>query len=400
MEHAETFAENKLMQYLHEIRETSAGRYSIHFRISRLKPYNRKHSQPEELKNNLTIALGNIGANVFTLGNGDLICIISDVSMINLERIVSRFKKTLAHDPLLQSGMDTEEFYQVYDLGRENREFCEMLAEIAREYRQSPAGYKIMQDDDQLLAYEFTMEDGIDAKTLALIQNVVKHADASNLLRRQPICWIETDMIPHPMHYQYSLSLQVLQDVLHISESMKGNIWTFKQLTAFLDKMMLNLTKDIFAQKSVSSVFLNINLRTLATPFFKDFIHEFRRKKDMTLEIDILDMIAHPDALSHAQELAQRIGFKLCINGINRLNFHYIDPKSFERGHLVKVSAAFKNSEYAASMTNWLKDVNPTRIILHHCDDATEIQSGIEMNINYFQGRGVDALLRKHPPAR
>lgn len=400
MEHADTFAENKLMQYLHEIRNTSAGRYSIHFRISRLKPYNRKHSQPEELKNNLKIALGNIGANVFTLGNGDLICIISDVSMINLERIVSRFKKTLAHDPLLQSGMDTEEFYQVYDLGRENREFCEMLAEIAREYRQYPTGFNMTPDDEQLLVCEFTMEDGIDAKTLALIQNVVKHADASNLLRRQAICWIEGDMIPHPMHYQYSLSLQVLQDVLHISESMTGNIWTFKQLTAFLDKMMLNLTKDIFAQKSVSSVFLNMNLRTLATPFFKEFIQGFRRKKDMTLEIDILDIIAHPEALSHAQELAQKIGFKLCINGINRSNFHYINPKSFEDDQLVKVSAPFKNNERNALMSDWIKAVNPIRVILHHCDEGLDIQLGIDMGMNYFQGHGVDALLRKHPPTR
>lgn len=395
MEHINTVGieKRKLIQYLNEIQYNMAGRFGIHFSVSKLRPYNRGSEQLNNIRNNLQEALGYLGVEIFILANSDVICIVGDVSMINLERMILKFKKTLSYDPLLQMGMNVESFYRIYNLGTEAHDFRKLIHEIG--HKNPLDRIAIDAQDSPLAIPELNIKSGIDTRTFAAIENIFKNADASNFLRRQAIVWVDPDMSLHPMHYQYFLSMQVLQESLNIKESMAGNVWVFKQLSTFFDKMMLNLAKDIINQRSASSIFLNINLRTFATPFFGEYIAKFHKRKELTFEIDILDVMAHFDAFLYAGEFLKQYGFSLCINGFNKSNFHLITPKGIAP-YFVKFSVASPLDPHikAPALVKWLGELNPEKIIFHHCDTIEFVQNGMQYGVNFFQGRGIDGMMK------
>ena len=385
-----------LLDYLESIKHSLGGRYGVYFNISKLSPYNQTSDHLKNIKMNLRSALGYMGtaADIFALKNNDYIFIVNDISIISLERIILRFKKTFLGDPFLREGMAVESFYRIYDLGKEGHEFYKLVEFIGEEIREDLL--IIDSYDSTTTLSTLNIKEGIDTKTLTLIQNILKQANATNYVRRQPICWIDADLIPHPLHYQYFLSVQLLQEVLKLKEKLADNIWLFKHLTALFDKMMLNLTKDLITQKTAPSLFLNISLRTIGTPLFYDYINKFYQQKELTIELDVLDILAHYDAYLFACEFAQKYNYKICINGINLLNYHIINLDLVEK-NWVKLSSAIlmDNLTNNSELKNWIDKINPEKIILHHCGSKSIIEEGLKYKIHLFQGFAIDAILKE-----
>lgn len=374
-----------------------ANFHAVHFHLSRLKTNSTTLKYLPQIKLDLSHLMSEIGAQLFPLPNDDMVFVVREISAINLERMIIRFKKTLDHDPRFKTNILAGDFYQLYDLQSESRLFTrdmDALVDIltaAEKNEDSDIHVDAAQGEPVII-------EGIDVKTLNVIQTVLRQADASSFLRRQAICWIDGDKQPKPMFYQYYLSVQTMQEVLKITDAITGNIWLFKQLTTVLDRQMLGLLEEVLSKLGKGgNLHFNLNLRTFVTDNFREFVHQMSGKREITLEIDVLDIIAHSDVYSFAVDFLQEHGHKTCINGINPHNYYLLNPKNLV-AHKLKISSSssfMDGNDITPDFIDWIKAADPIRIIMHHCDSMEVIDAGIKNGVRLFQGREVDSILRK-----
>lgn len=385
-------AEKSLNKILEEIKPRSANYCALHFQCSKLMEYNRQKKQIETLVSEANKIFAGLNGIVYKLINDDILCIIENKSVIMVERAISQFKRLFLNDPLITNNNKREVFMINYDLGFQWRDFCIKISEIQDNPMYSGGKSGTLHGESSPIII-----DGIKLETLNMIENVLKKSDASNYIRRQSIHWYDGKGNPNLHSQHFYFSLPDLQTNLKISESLSGNTWLFRQITIYLDRQMIRVLPTIIQQKCNGSLHVNLNLRSLVTSYFQEFIHNYKnygKDKTLTLCFDLVDIIAHTDALSYGLNLLKDQGIKTCINNIN--------PLQMELLNLEKIPVDFYKINNSDLFQNRIEDVkriisanDPKKFILHRADDEKTIRSGISAGISYFQGRGMDKLRSK-----
>lgn len=374
------------------IKPRAASFCALHFYTSKFMEYNRQPKQLEKMVKDAATAFASLNGIVFQLKNDDILCIAENKSIIMVERAISIFRRLLPTDPLITSTNTRDMFLLNYDLGFQWRDFCINVTEI----EDNPA-YSIKAKNGQSDISSPLIIDGIGIQTLSMIENILKQSDASNYIRRQSIHWYDGKENPKPLSQHFYFSLPDLQNALKISESLSGNTWLFRQITIYLDRQMIKVLPTIIQQKSSGSLNINLNLRSLVTSHFQNFLQNFKtysQGKSLTICFDLVDAIAHADVLQYGITLLNENNIKTCINNINPVQMGFIKLKEIPVDQFkINNSDLFQNRLDEVKMM--IKEIGGEKFTLHRADDEKNIQSGLSVGITHFQGRGIDKLRSK-----
>lgn len=396
LEPDQSFARTKkapsLKETLEFIKPRAANYCALHFYTSRLMEYNRQSDKIQQFVKEVTAAFASLNGIVFRLKNDDILCIAENKSIIMVERSISQFKRTIPNDPLIINTNKRDMFLINYDLGFQWRDFCISISDIEDNPTHAPKS-----NNGELNENSPLIIDGIKLETLTMMENILKQSDASSFIRRQSIHWYDGKGNPNLLSQHFYFSLPDIQNSLKISESLSGNTWLFRQITIYLDRQMIKVLPTIIQQKSNGSLHINLNLRSLVTSHFQNFLQNFKNyssKKSLTICFDIVDAVAHADVLLYGIKLLNDNGIKTCINNINPIQMNFTNLKNIPVDYFkVNNSDLFQNR--LDEMKAMIAALDPAKFILHRADDEKTIKSGISAGITLFQGRGMDKLRAK-----
>ena len=236
---------------------------------------------------------------------------------------------------------------------------------------------------------------------LARITKALANTDFSNMIRRQFVCVVLDDIAPSPMFEEVFVSIADLGETIMPNVSLTATPWLFQDLTETLDKRVLITVSRHDDGAFYRDFSLNLNVSSILSDDFRPFDESIREsmKASIVLELQPTDIFSDFSMYVKARDFAQRLGYKICIDGVNARNLPYIDREKLA-ADFVKLTwqpdlpDALAQNE---SLKEDLQAVGSNRTILCRVDDEKALNFAKELNITLLQGHYIQHLLNNAP---
>jgi hypothetical protein len=227
----------------------------------------------------------------------------------------------------------------------------------------------------------------------------LESADLSRVMRRQPICAAVPNMMVRRVFDEFYVNIGHLRQLLSANVDLTSNRWLFKYLTQVLDVRMLDMISRNAARFVDRPISINLNVETLLSDSFTKFDAAIKpsMKVSIVIEIQIADVFNDMAAFMVAKEMVQKLGYRVCLDGLTSLSFTQIDRErlGFDLAKLywnADLESDLKSRENK-QLSEAVKSCGPNRVILCRCDDRRAVDYGQALGISLFQGRFLDRII-------
>ena len=206
---------------------------------------------------------------------------------------------------------------------------------------------------------------------------------------------------PQPVFKELYISIGDLATTMMPDGNLASNRWLSQHLTQTLDQRMLKLLARADDSDLFSSFSVNLNVSTLLLRDFIEFDSSLRAGSRGTIVIELqpLDIFADYARFMFARDFVREKGYRLCLDGVTDNFIDFIDQQKMGFDLIKLVSspelAAEGNRARRDQVAVLVKEMGKSRVILSRCDTPAAVRNGQEMGIAMFQGRYIDAMLRK-----
>lgn len=236
---------------------------------------------------------------------------------------------------------------------------------------------------------------------LARITKALVNTDFSNMIRRQFVCVVLENIAPSPMFEEVFVSIADLGETIMPNVSLTATPWLFQDLTETLDKRVLTTVSRHDDGAFYRDFSLNLNVSSILSDDFRSFDESIREnmKASIVLELQPTDIFSDFSMYVKARDFAQKLGYKICIDGVNAQNLPYIDREKLA-ADFVKLTwqpdlpATLVQNE---SLKEDLQAIGSNRTILCRVDDEKAVNFAKELNITLLQGHYIQHLLNNAP---
>jgi len=159
---------------------------------------------------------------------------------------------------------------------------------------------------------------------------------------------------------------------------------------------MISRATGRYLEKPIS---LNLNVDTLLSDAFRNFNTAIKpaSKVSIVIEIQLEDVFGDMAAFMAARDMAQKMGYRICLDGLTPLTFTQIDRNKLGVD-LMKLlwhpdMDADLNSIENRELEISVAKCGANRVILCRCDNRQAIDYGQALGISLFQGRFLDQLI-------
>lgn len=405
--------EAKLMEALSALSDPF-GWQAVHFHLSDLLEQYQSEYQIKIAVNLIHDLLKTHDGGIFLLSDNSIMVLTSGMEKPLLSKLVFQLRYLYLDDPLayFEDGQENPAFCTVYDLSRswqELLEFCSrrMAVAVRRPAAQPSHGPRLSSPEPEPEPAAPRAETGdasrrsagLSAIRLANIERDLQHADIARVIRRQPVCAVTAAMQVRPVFSELYIHIAHLRQMLKVDADFLSNRWLFKYLTTALDERMIDLIRRNPGDFADSPVSLNLNVETLLSSKFAEFNASIKPafKVSMVIEVPVVDVFADMAAFFYAKNEAQKMGYRVCLDGLTTDSFININREKLGLD-LIKVqwNADAKSDITTDENQKLLEAVKVTgsnRIILCRCDNRQAVEYGHALGISLFQGRYLDGLL-------
>lgn len=399
-------AEVKLIELLNLIRDP-VGWQAIHFHLNNLLDQYKSEYQFKIAVNLIYDMLKGYEGGIYQMVDNSVIVVCNEIDKSVLSKLVFQLRYLYMDDPLsyLDSGEENKDFCNTYDLRQQWQEFMDMCnRRMAILVRKNSAPEKFERNaanvvNDNLGNSSGTIKSGFSLARFADVEHDLERADIQRVLRRQPICAVSPVMTARKVFDEMYIHISHLRKLLRSDFDFLSNRWLFKYLTQLLDARMLELVCNNVTRYTESPVSLNLNVETLISSRFAEFDKNLKpsAKVAIVIEIPVMDVFADINAFHMARREVQRLGYRICLDGVSTESFLMIDRERLGVD-LVKIQW---NADIESDLTSKEnKDVikavgsfGSNRVILCRCDNKEAVQYGHALGISLFQGRYIDSLV-------
>ena len=236
---------------------------------------------------------------------------------------------------------------------------------------------------------------------LARITKALANTDFSNMIRRQFVCVVLENIAPSPMFEEVFVSIADLGETIMPNVSLTATPWLFQDLTETLDKRVLTTVSRHDDGAFYRDFSLNLNVSSILSDDFKSFDEGIREnmKASIVLELQPTDIFSDFSMYVTARDFARKLGYKICIDGVNVRNLPYIDREKLG-ADFVKLMWQPDLSDVLAqdeALKEKLSDIGSNRTILCRVDDEKALNFAKELNITLLQGHYIQHLLNNAP---
>lgn len=406
-------AEVKLVQTLAELKEAPEGWSGVEFAFALLLEQYRNDYQIKIALNMLKDVLRNEDVTVFLCADRTTLLLCNDTSRQLIEKAIFQLRYLFMDDPLAYTpdGEENPEFCRIYPLGEEFDAFAAaargkmlgsgqrsqtVVAPAAPAVR--PQGESLLKQVTRQIAHASPLK-FFTASSLAGVERDLAHADLSTVVRRQPVCAAIPDMMVRRVFDELYINIAHLRQVLHVDADLLSNRWLFKYLTELLDQRMLRMLRHDPMRYLESPVSMNLNVRTLMSDAFLEF-DEFVKpsvKVSVVIEVQVADVFEDMRAFNLARETVQKLGYRICLDGLSDLSFVQVDRErlGFDLIKLQWNADIPGDVQHGANRKVYetVRAAGPNRVILTRCDNRKAVDYGQTMGVSLFQGRYLDKLM-------
>ncbi len=415
-------AEVKLLETVSNLEAESSHWKAIHFYFSELMEHYRSEYQIKIAVNLVNDLLKSSQGGIFVLSNSDMVVIARGITKNVVEKLIFQLRYLFMDDPLAydSEGAENPDFSEIYDLGDQWSTFFDLCKKrLTATRRRDPATesaggrpkpartaeVKPGKDDKGANVPVSILNDaakGGKLLTPAKLVNVerdLSNADLSVVLRRQPVCAAVPSMMIRRVFDELYINITHLKQFLKVDADLLSNRWLFKYLTQLLDDRMIDMLRRSPARFFELPISLNLNVETLLSNRFAEFDAAIKpaTKISIVIEIQVADVFTDMGAFLAAKDYVQKLGYRVCLDGLSTLSFTQIDRErlGFDLAKLqwnADIESDLKSKENR-KVADAIKMCGPNRIILCRCDSRAALDYGQALGISLFQGRFLDSIM-------
>jgi EAL domain-containing protein (putative c-di-GMP-specific phosphodiesterase class I) len=393
-------AEQKLVDTVGGISHEAASWRAITFAFDQLLEQYRSEYQIQIAVNLLNDLLITLQGGVFVCFDRVIVLVCRHILKSQLDKAIFQLRYLFLDDPLAYDagGNENPAFCRIYDLGIEYAEFYQVCrkklsqSKVAEQYSEAPARAAAANAKDGT-ALPFT------PTRLAHVEQDLNKADLSRVFRRQSICAVAADYEVRRVFDEYYIHIRHLRQMLRMEADFLSNRWLFRYLTQLLDNRMLDMLIASPMRFFDSPVSLNFNVETILSRKFREFDSVIKplTKVTIVIELQLGDVFADIAGFMVARNLLQKLGYRVCIDGLSMASILHIDRErlGFDLAKL-EWNADLETdlgTEESQPLLRAIKNCGPNRVILCRCDTRQAVNYGQAMGINLFQGRFLDRVL-------
>lgn len=417
-------AEVRLTQMLADLRVQPTGWMALHFHLDRLLDEYKSEYQIKIAINLINDLLKNYDGHLFLMADSSIMVLCNRLEQVIQEKLVFQLRYLYMDDPLsyTESGMENPQFVTVYDIKHNWQAFNEVctrymamvargqpialqplgtpVAELAAPQEVAAERMPVLEKaplPEAIMPAPAALGGEFSASRLAAMENNLRMADLQATLRRQPVCAVYADLSLRRLYEELYINMGHLRRMMQSDVDFLSNRWLFRYITQILDARMIDLLRINPGRYLESPISINLNVETVLSSRFSelDAIIPAAKKVAIVVELPVVDAFADMTAFNLAVAEAQKLGYRVCLDGLTTASFISIQRSQFTVD-LLKVQW---NGEGASehmresAMARAVQDAGSNRIILCRCDNKKAIEYGQSMGISLFQGRFIDAVL-------
>lgn len=388
-------AEASLVEMLAEIRDQAGSWTAVAFHFDRLLDQYRSDYQLKIAVNLVNDLLQHHEGVVYTFADGVIVVLGNHMTVALINKLIFQLRYLCMDDPLAytEDGNENPGFCMVYRLGSEWQPCINFATQrMTRTLRNVQA------------AAPQTEKPSFSAARLALIERELAQVDLSPAIRCQPVCAVMSNGSIRTVFDELYIQMQHLRQLLKSEVDFLSNPWLFRYLTQLLDERVVKLVSAEPAKYLARPVSLNLNVEALLSDWFAAFDAALppAQKVGLVFEVPIVDVFADMAAFAYARDRVQKLGYRVCIDGVTVHSLLHVD-RSRLHADLLKLqwnaglSTDKKTAEHAA-LAKAVDACGANRVILCRCDSKAAVEYGQTFGLSLFQGRYLDGLL--HPQAK
>jgi EAL domain-containing protein (putative c-di-GMP-specific phosphodiesterase class I) len=401
-----TGAEARLVEHLttHKQQMQQTG-IAVMFHFSQLLEHYRSDYQIKIATNLLTDLLKHQEGGIYLFKDANLMVVGDTIPESLLEKAIFQSRYLFMDDPLAYTadGQENPRFCHIYYLDKEYDEVAAQARKAMLGGRQAATAGSSSATVIPIPTLEKKKASGeskfFNASNLERLEKAISESNLLPALRRQPICATVTNMSVRRVFDELYLNVNHLRELIKTDIDLLSNRWLFKYLTLEMDNRVLSLIKQKADQYLGSPISLNLNVRTLMSEQFAEFDRVLKPavKVSIVLEIQASDVFEDMVAFASARDYVQKLGYRICLDGLNNKSFCMID-RDILGVDLLKLqwNAAQKNelhTKEGESLAAAVRRCGANRIILTRCDNRLAVDYGQSLGVSLFQGRYLDELI-------
>lgn len=402
-------AEAKLVEFLGSIREPMGWR-AVHFHFSELLEQYRSEYQFKIAINLIYDLLKSYDGGIYHMADDSIIVIGDGLDKSIIGKLVFQLRYLYMDDPLsyLDSGDENPKFCTRYELASQWQDFMDMcgrrMAYVVRRKsapERTERAVSVQKEEQEAAKSLFggILKNSFSLSRLLDTQKDLERADIQRVIRRQPVCVVFPDMHTRRVFDELYIHIAHLRQLLKTDVDFLSNRWLFKYLTQLLDIRMLDLVRHNISRYVESPVSINLNVETIISSDFAAFdaVIKPSSKVAVVIEIPVLDVFADMHAFHLARREVQRLGYRICLDGVSTESFLMIDREKLGVD-LVKMQwnadvEADLSSQENQDIAKAVSVFGSNRVILCRCDNKEAVQYGQALGMSLFQGRYIDSIV-------
>lgn len=403
--------EAHLIELLNLVQENRSGWQVLCFGFSRLLEHYRSEYQIKIAINLMNDLAGDRDGAIYLSEDCTIFVMVRHLPKPLLDKMVFQLRYLFMDDPLAYNidGEENTEFVTLYEVDTQWQDFMDICKRrLVQHVRKTQSEQRTVSRtaNAAMAAAGITSQPYVkrdiryfNASSLAGIERDLKDVDLTMAIRRQPVVAVATDGQIRTVFDEMYININHLRQSIGIEVDLMSNRWLFKYLTQILDERMLDTVQRHPVRYLTNPVSFNFNVPTLLSTRFAEFDAAVKpsTKVSIVIELQIGDVFSDMGAFTTAKDTVQKLGYRVCLDGVTDLSFPQIDRarlgfdliKLQWNGEVPKDTESEKNKKLAAA----IKQCGTNRVIITRCDNADAVAFGHAMGVTLFQGRYLDGLV-------
>lgn len=403
--------EAHLIELLNLVQENRNGWSVIAFNFSKLLEHYRSEYQLKIATNLMNDLLGDRDGAIYLCDDASIFVMVRHLPKPLMDKMVFQLRYLFMDDPLAYSadGDENPDFALIYEIEHDWDAFMEIckkrlvqrVRKIQGEQRSAGTATSAAMAAAGIKPIQFPRRDlrSFTPASLASIEQDLKEIDITGSIRRQPVVASMPDGSVRTVFDEMYMNIAHLRQALHTEVDLLSNRWLFKYLTQKLDEHMLNAIQKNPARYLMNPVSLNLNIPTLLSNRFAEFDAAIKpsTKVSIVIELQVADVFTDMSAFLLAKDTVQKLGYRVCLDGVSDLSFSQIDRQrlGFDLIKVMWSGDTIKDvsAEKEVALIDAVRRSGANRVILTRCDNEKAIEYGKAHGISLFQGRYLDGLV-------
>ena len=393
---AKGYQETLLVDTLDRMRRNPEGRKVVHLHLSQLLPANRTSVRIKIVTRMFRTLESGRQAQIFSLTNDDLVMILNAGAQRDVNNILHRIRKLFEGDPLTiddESGADR--FVTWYDLSLDSA----MAIHSAQQMRQEAQA-----------AAPKAATAVMPSLTPALLDEVQKKlafANVAPFMRDQVALRVNAATNEASIEfYEFFLSVGDLQKVIAPNINLLGDRSLFQDLSRTMDLRMLETVIRAPHARGTPCLSLNLNLETVLTPAFGQFVERVEKGQKIIVEVQAVDVLTNINMYLDIRNVLSSLNHAILIDGLSTTTLQTLDVASMKPDYAKIIWAPeLLDMMDPASNRNaghMVQEIGTEKVVLSRCDSPSALSWGLKSGISLFQGHFLDSFNkgRKKPAAQ